>query len=239
MPGVLQKIPKIHPQLIPPQGAVQRGTTPDGKQLWYMEIPMSRSVKDILPGTKTRENPEGEQRYRMNPAGEKVYKLYVSERYIWKRLFFLESEGNGNVAMVPYVPQTDAQIAATERARKVAAMKDSMAEAFVDAGVLPENLVATLRAGQVQVPVEVEEPETVGPAVEVTEEEVVAEEPKAKPEAEKPPASEDSITYPHMYGPGWWRLSNGERVRGDRKKAERAEKDVLKARAAAKETPDY
>ena len=242
MLGVLQKIPKIHPQLIPPQGAVQRGTTPDGKQLWYQEIPMSRSVPDIIPGTETPDNPKGEQRYKMNLAGEKVYPLFKAERYIWKRLYFLESEGNGQVNMVPYVPLTKEQIAAEERRKKIVAMKDSMAEAFVDAGVLPDNLLATLRAAQTQVPVKVDEPEIVEPVAArhpdapTAEVETVAEPVKAPPE--KP-----AIHYPTTSGGGWWVLSDGSKVQGKKAKAVKAEKALQKAvqeaRAVAEATPDY
>jgi len=241
MSGVLQKIPKIHAQLIPPQNAVTKGSTPDGKPLWYEEIPMSRSVPDIIPGTITAENPEGEQRWKKDLAGQGIYPMRKRESYIWKRTYFLESQGNNNVEKVDYVPQTKEQIAAIERARRVVAMKDRLAEALVDGGVTPENLVATLQAGQVQVPVEVEapaEPEAVEPVAGLAPEAVVAEptaevEAAVEPEAgvEAPP----EVTYPVMYAPGRWKLSDGSKLQGKKVKAVRAEKALQKAEP----TPAY
>ena len=244
MSGVLQKIPKIHAQLIPPQTAVTKGSTPDGKQLWYEEIPMSRSVPRILPGSVTPETPKGVQEWKKDLAGQGIYPLRQREDYIWKRLYYLESQGNNNVEKVDYVPPTKEHLAAIERARRVVAMKDSLAEALVDGGVTPENLVATLQAGQVRVPVEVEEvPETVGPVVEVTTaaaeptaevevvemvpEVAVAPEPVPEPVAEKPEVPE--VTYPVMYAPGRWKLSDGSKLQGKKVKAVRAEKALQKA----------
>ena len=241
MSGVLQKIPKIHAQLIPPQTAVTKGSTPDGKQLWYEEIPMSRSVPRILPGSVTPENPKGVQEWKKDLAGQGIYPLRQREDYIWKRLYFLESQGNNNVEKVDYVPATKEQLAAAEHARRVVAMKDRLAEALVDGGVTPENLVATLQAGQVRVPVEVEapaEPEAVEPVAGLAPEAVVAEptaevEAAVEPEAvvEAPP----KVTYPVMYAPGRWKLSDGSKLQGKKVKAVRAEKALQKA----KETPTY
>ena len=43
---MLTKIKPFHPPIVPPQGAVMKGMTPDGHQLFYEEVPRTMSVPD-------------------------------------------------------------------------------------------------------------------------------------------------------------------------------------------------
>ena len=248
MSGVLQKIPKIHAQLVPPQNAVMRGTTPDGKQLWYEEIPMSRSVPRIIPGSVTPENPKGVQEWKKNLAGEGIYPLRQREDYIWRRLYFLESQGNNNVQKVDYVPKTEEQLAAEEKARMVEAMEHALPAALVEAGLTAADLPRILQAGQAQVPVEVDEPEAVEPVAAPVVTETTAEvedvaEPEAVVEAPVVEPEEKPIHYPVPTGGGWWKLSDGTKIQGKKSKAVKAErlakKAVLEARAEAAGKPSF
>lgn len=138
MAANLQKIKPLHPQMVPPQGAEAIGVTPDGRQLYKLVTARSRSVLDIDEKT-------GEQKYRKNQqTGEPLYRMRKPEFYEKTEIFYQESEGNGNVRKIPYTPPTEAELAAAERTRKIAEMRDGLAEAFVDRGLTPAEAVAQL-----------------------------------------------------------------------------------------------
>jgi len=198
--STLQKIRPLHPEKVPPMGAVPAGATPDGKQLFTLERQRSRAVPDIDPDT-------GKQRMRHHGVtNEPLYALNKPEIYTERLLFFLESQGNGQIQMVPYVPITAEEMAAEQRQQRVEAMKAQLAEALVEADMTPAELVAAARAvGQQEPPLE----------------EVLA--PAAIPEPVEGPA----VSYPLDLGGGWYQLSTGDKVQ-----AKKDEVDALEAEAA-------
>ena len=198
----LNRIVPLHPStLIPPEGSVPFGTTPDGKQLWHRITRRSRAVPDIDPRT-------GEQRWRTNLMGERILPLFKPEFYNKEETFWLHSQGNGNVEHIPYYPPTPEEIARGKREEQIAGMTASLAGALVDAGLTPDKLVEmirTMKAGAPEKPVE--------PAAAQVE-----------PAAEQP--ADESVKYPVHLGARWWTLSNGQKFGGSRAEAEAAEKKV-------------
>ena len=133
----MQKIKPLHPQLVPPEGSEPHGVTPDGRQVYKLVTARSRSVLD--------KDDEGNQKYRKNQqTGEPMYRMRKPQFYEKTEIFTLESGGNGNVMKMKYAPPTDAELAAAERERKIVAMRDGLAEAFVDQGLSPAEAVAKL-----------------------------------------------------------------------------------------------
>ena len=215
----LNRIAPLHPPtILPPAGSIPFGTTPDGKQLYRLVTRRSRSVPDIDPAT-------GQQRWRTNLMGEKILALRKSEMYDKEEVFWLHSQGNGNVEHIPYYPPTPEELAQAKRAQTVAEMNTALAGALVDAGLTPDKLVEMLRP----------KAPFVAPAP-VTE---------LEPPAE--PAIEGPVEYPVHMGAKWWTLSDGQRFGGSRKDAEAAELKVkpelreayTKAKKDAAAIPSY
>ena len=210
-PGTLTKIEPLHAPLKPPRGSRQAGQTPDGRQIWERDVPRSRAVPDIDPAT-------GHQKYRRAATtGEPLYGINKPERYTQHQVFTLESQGNNNVEMIPYCPPTPEELAADDRARKIAAMQPVLAATLVDAGLTPEDLVARLSQAVAPSPVAVVEPEQV--VVSVSD--------------QAPPAE----VFPQDKGGAVWLLSDGNKVRGE-VKAREAQDAINKAKADAAATPE-
>ena len=216
MKRTLAKIKKLNPELKPPTGSVVFGVTSDGKQLYRLVQKRSRAVP--LIDTKT-----GEQRFRKNQmTGEPMYGLNKPELYEHERIFYLESEGNGNINIVDYQAPTAEELAKTARRQRVEDMRERLAEALVDADVDPRDLVASLQQGTA--PVQKMKPSPAVTANVTTE-----------------PAS-----FPLMYAPGRWRLSNGTVMQGKKTDAEEAESaisdderaEVAEVREMAAMTPE-
>ena len=194
----LNRIAPLHPPtLIPPEGSVPIGTTPDGKQLYQRVTRRSRAVADKDPVT-------GEQRWRTNLMGEKILPLFKPEFYNKEEVFWLHSQGNGTVEHIPYYPPTAEEVQQDKRRRDLAQMSDALTGAFVDAGYTPADLVEMLKARK---------------AAETAE--VAPEQPVSGPDL-----SPEVVTYPVHQGGRWWQLSDGQRFGGTRVDAEAAEKKV-------------
>lgn len=195
----LNRIPPLHPPtIIPPAGSIPFGTTPDGKQLYRLVTRRSRAVADIDPKTD-------QQRWRTNLMGEKILPLFKSEFYNKEEVFWLHSQGNGNVEHIPYYPPTPEELKQAKRQQAIAGMSEALTGALVDAGLTPEKLVEMLRAKKAE-----------------TEE--VPAEPVAASGADA--SVEVPIEYPVHMGAKWWTLSDGQRFGGSRKDAEVADKKV-------------
>ena len=204
MKGTLQRIKPLHPEMIPPAGAEPFGMTPDRKQLFREVIKRSRPIRDIDPATN-------EQRWRKNQmTGEPLYRINRPQLYDEERIYYLESEGNGNIRRVDWAPPSEREVAQAERRLRVEGMKDRIAEALVDADMDPDELLAGLRA-QRAAPVPLPPTDSV---------------PSADP-------SPDVETFPMMYAPSRWRLSNGATFRGTKEKAIEAEAAITPEERAA------
>jgi len=209
MRATFSRIQKINPELIPPAGSVPFGVTPSGRQLYRLATPRSRAVPDIDPVT-------GQQRWRKNQmTGEPLYALNRPQSYEQVRIFYLESQGNGNVVLIPWAPPSAEELARAQKAQRVAEMQEKLAEALVDSGMEPVDLLASLKAK---------------PSVTTSATQSV--------NVEVPAATVTGVTYPEMYAPGRWRLSNGTTMQGKRTDATEAEERVQAAKKAAAETPE-
>jgi hypothetical protein len=148
-------------------------------------------------------------------------------------MYYLESEGNGNVRRIKWRPPTPAEEAAAQRALAVDRMKDSLAETLVDAGVSPNDLADFIknRTG------------TTVPAT-VTADTATVQETTTTP-AE--PEEKVDVEYPVYSSPGRWLLSNGLIFAGKKKDAIKAEEeitdeeraDVAESKADSKASAEY
>lgn len=171
----LQAIEPLHAPLLPPDGAVPEGATTEGYPLFRLTQKRSRSVPDL--------DDEGVRRWALHPQnGQPLYPLNKPEIYKHTQLFFLESDGQGNVNHVQYAHPTEEELAAEQRTKDVAAMKDTLAEALVDGGIAAADIVTALAARGTAEPEE-EAPEAV--EAEATEEKT------PEPEASEDPEEED------------------------------------------------
>ena len=207
MRATFSRVQKFNPELIPPTGAVPFGVTPWGAQLYRMVIPKSRGVPDIDPAT-------GQQRWRKNQmTGEPLYPVNKPELYDETRIFYLRSGGNGNIQIRDWAPPSAEAVARAQKSQRVAEMNDKMAEALVESGMDPAELLAILKSR----------------GATTTATNAVTTEASA-------PTSTGS--FPEMYAPGRWKLSNGMTMQGKKVEAEEAEADVRTARANANATPE-
>lgn len=137
MQAALRKIKPFHPEKIKPPKAQVVGVTPDGRQLFREVTLRTRTVEQ----TDEAGNPV----YRRNPlSGEALHKLRRPINYKRERLFFLESEGNGNIRRVDYRMPTEDEIREAERKKKLEKVIPRLAEALLDKDVDPEDFVARI-----------------------------------------------------------------------------------------------
>lgn len=139
----------IHPEIIPPPGAKPAGVSPSGKQLYEIEEVRAEIVDKVNPET-------GEVEHRKNTiTGEQLHKLREVKRdeegnpvrSRTRKLFYLESEGNGNIRKVPYEPPSEEEMQEAERRQQIESMQEGLAAALVDAGLTPEEAIRRLRGG--------------------------------------------------------------------------------------------
>ena len=190
MPRTLSRIQPFHGPVVPPASWDMAGATPRGQQLYTEDIPRSRSVPDYEQveckecfGELTEERckecngsgkVDGEQRWKVNPLnGERLYKINKAEFYTQHRMFFVESEGNGNQRKIDWAPPTPEQIEAIRHDKEVADMVPALASALVDRGLSVDEIVNRLTA----------EPATQEPVVTPAPEEVADTVPAVDPEA--------------------------------------------------------
>ena len=254
--AVLQRIKPLHPEMIPPPGSVPAGVTEEKKQLFrlitkrsravprYVDTPEARAREKELKaeGKTTKEvceimTAEGLRLYMKNQTtGQNAYPMNRSELYDLDELFFLVSEGNGNIRKQSYYPPTAEELAETRRTEKIKEWADKLAARMVDADVSPDQLVQALFERDRDVPGE-SGPESTTPAPPTSE--------SAAPSTAESVAPK--VTYPLHLGFGKWALSNGEEFQGKKAEAEKAEAALpqevhlaaQEARATADATPDY
>lgn len=215
----LAKVKPVHAELIPPQGARATGVTPDGKQLYTITRKRSRPVPrtEIVPGLDGI--PIERQVWRKNQmTGEPLYPVNRPQVYEETILFYLESQGNNNVELHPYIPPSAEQLAREERARRVAEMREGLAEALVDAGLTPAELLARIKqpdSGSITVadlPVTLtDETNTVTTA------------------------PVDLVEYPVYMPPGRWQFSNGRILKCKKEEAVAIEAELQAATREAAE----
>jgi len=208
--GTLKKIKKLHSEIVAPMGAKMYGVTPEGRQLYVEERARSKSepVKDA----------QGNQRYRKNPmTGEPLYPLRKVKLYTENLIYFLKSQGNGNIGRVIWRPPSPEQIAQAKRAQKVKDMQVQLAEALVDNDIAAGDLLGLLGKKDVDAIEAKTEPRPVPPPPPIDAPSVVTEPEKS---------TEPAINYPLSVEKGVWELSNGQRFEGNKKGAVQMEKKV-------------
>jgi Zn-finger nucleic acid-binding protein len=163
----MSRITQLHGPVVPEAGWERAGTTPDGRQLYIERTPRTRAVpdyEDVICGTcdgskvtavGKHECPqcsgtgmmEGRRRYAKNPlTAEPLYPKNKAEHYIHERMFFIDSDGQGNQFKIDWAPPTPEQVAADVHTREVAAMVPRLAGALVDSGLDLEEIVKRLTA---------------------------------------------------------------------------------------------
>lgn len=206
MTRTLARIKKITiTENLPPDGSVAVGTTPDGKVLYKHVSDRVRAVPKL--------DANGNREYAKNPmTAEPLYPKNAPEFYKLERLFYLEDQGNGNNSLVPYYPPSDEELAKEVRTLKVKAMEGKLAEALVDHGIGPDELLAGLAKIKAGGGIEGANPAPVAsvPTLELVE-----------------------IPEPEHLGAGWYRLSNGDKFRGTKDDAFDAEKRLQEAKILA------
>lgn len=231
MRGVLTKIQPLHADLVPPANAVPAGITPDHKQLWKLTRKMARAVPRTDPDT-------GERTMRRHPInGEALYGLNKPEIYDQELVFYLESDGQGNVYMVEYRPPTPEQLAEQARQEQIAAMQGQLAEVFVDEGISPADLVKAIRDGRAAVGVpEVKrgksrKPQTDGGAAG----DGAQEDGDEAPSTPAPSAvAESFVEFPIIKSPGVWQLCDGSIFGDSKDKKKKDEAEAANAEAKAR-----
>lgn len=222
MAGTLSKIPKLHAdmtQAVDPSWETV-GVGPGGRIIYREQSRRARAVKDIDPKT-------GEQKQRKHGVtGEALYGLNKPELYTLERTFYLESDGQGNIYKVDYIPPTPEQIEAERRKQAAKDMMPALAEALVAEGLTAEEIVARLRGPAT----------TRASTVDDSVQSSVAESPTGD-------TTEPEKEYPVLSSPGRWELSNGEIFAGKKVEAQAREAELQAALADAVVnaalTPDY
>lgn len=88
---------------------------------------------------------QGPRKQRLHPVtGEPLLDKNKAEHYIHERLFYVESDGQGNQYKVDWSPATEEEIAAAERAKKIREVIPAVAGALVDSGLSPDEIAARL-----------------------------------------------------------------------------------------------
>lgn len=235
--GTLQKLQPIRSPVILPQGSEPHGQTPDGVPLYRLVRKRSYSLPDYEPIhteacgfdhdwiDNTVKDPlcrkchiQGHQRHKKHQlTGEELVGIRKPVIYDEELIFYWEDELNGNAGPRAYVPPSQEELDAKAREAKRQQMQEVLLDVLVDGDVDPNELVRTIKEGKTT-PVTETEPE-------------VSSEPEMSPEPEK--------TYPHMYAPGRWELSNGTKMRGKKVDAEEAERAINETREVAEALPEY
>jgi len=139
------KIEPAHSNLVAPRGSEMRGTTPDGKQVYYLKTLRSTN-EPAFEGTG-RFDEEGneimeESWQRHGVTNEKLIRKRNPVIFELEELFTLVSDGHFNVYKEPYYPKTPEQLEAEARAKRIAEMEGNLAAALVDSDMTPSDLIA-------------------------------------------------------------------------------------------------
>jgi len=116
-------------------------------------------------------------------TGEPLLPQNRPELYEQVRVFYLESQGNGNVGLVDYTPPTEAELAEADRQRRIEAVRDEFAAQVVDQGLSVAEILNRIKGDPVVVP-----------------------------ELEEDVPEPDEPAFPRDLGGGWWRLSDGTKI---------------------------
>ena len=169
MSRTLTRIQPLHGPVVPPAHWEMAGSTPPmgsdpgGRQLYTESIPRSRAVPDYEQVECTecfgerQEEPcqecngtgkvDGERRWKVNPLnGERLYPMNKPELYTQHRMFYIQSDGQGNQYKVDWAPPTPEQIEAIRHDKAVADMVPALASALVDKGLDVDEIVRRLTA---------------------------------------------------------------------------------------------
>ena len=223
------------------------GLTPDGHQLFEETTKRSRAIPDIDPIT-------GERRYKLHPTtGEPLYPKNKPQLYDNVRVFYLESEGNGNIIKIDWTEPTADEIAAVQREKGIKELIPKLSETLYDADINLADLVSAMK--MISQHTKGELPDEAPPAEATAPEPVLAPmpEPKAAPdevddagdldarsEAKEededlgppPPSPKIGVDFPFSIRiGGHWRLSDGSEYTGNKVDAQAAEAALQEAAA--------
>lgn len=264
-PGTLKRIKPLHPNLVPPKGSEPVGTTDDNKnQLYSYSRKRSRNIplyscnecsneygvsgEDEHAHTSPCCDARGNRVWKTNRmTGEQVLKKNTYEIYEEHLLFYLESEGNGNVRMIQYEPMTEEERREREKQLMVEHEGPALIAAMLESGLTPGKIREWAQQGGDSA--EASSGNGAGNGSGATE----VPEPDAAPEPdtqtdERPSLAPDTDGYPVMHGPKMWYLSRqheaavdageAEAFKGLKKEAEEAVAGIESDFAEARETAD-
>lgn len=241
----LAPIKPFHPQFNPDPAWVRMGLTPEGHQLFKETTKRSRAVPDIDPKTS-------EQRWKLHPTtGEPLYPKNKPEMYDNVRVFYLESEGNGNIIKIDWSEPTADEVAAVQREKGIKELIPKLSETLYDADINLADLVSAMK--MISQATKGELPDEAPPAESAAPEPVLAPMPEpvldevddagdldARSEAKEededlgppPPSPKIGVDFPFSIRPGGhWRLSDGSEYTGKKVDAQAAETALQEAAA--------
>ncbi len=203
----LEPIKPFHPQFHPDPSWERVGLTPAGHQLFRETTRRSRAIPDIDPAT-------GEQRHELHPTtGQPLYPRNKPEIYNHIRMFYLESEGNGNITKIDWREPTAEELAAVRRSEGIAKLIPNLSETLYDADIDMGDLVAALR--MISQATKGELPDEAPPVVADTPEPQTQAVIEAQaPVASTPVVADAQATFPKWRGAAGWELSDGTFMKG-------------------------
>lgn len=218
---ITDRVAPLRTNLVPPPGAEAAGVTPTGKQLYTLTRKMARS--------KPKLDEKGNPVFRRSPTtGEALPgmpQLRVPEIYEEEQLFYLESDGHGNVHKIMWTPPSEEELLAAKRRQQVETMKDQLAGVLVDEGITSADELRAMFRGERTVAAPAEEPAE-------TEEDDGADDGEPEPD---PIEDIDFDEYPKYLKVGTWELCDGEVVGGPGDQAlKKADAQELNGEAQAK-----
>lgn len=135
----LERIKPLHPDFHPDPNWERIGMTPEGHQLFKSSVKMVKAVHDVDEET-------GVRRQMLHPTtAQPLYPMNKPKHYTQVRVFYLVSEGNGNIIKVDWSAPTEEEIAALDREEGIKEIMPEIAGQLYDMDMTPFELAGALK----------------------------------------------------------------------------------------------
>ena len=172
----VSELKPLHGPFIPDPGWEQKGLTTHSppKVLYlekthrtrpkplYVQLPCGacngRGIVDGCDECNNKGTVDAEREWKMHPlTKEPLYPKNYAEHYTHERLFFVESDGQGQQVLIDWHPPSEEEVAAQARDAAVDRMIPEISDAFVDSGLsgadIAEALKQLVKMGKAAAPV--------------------------------------------------------------------------------------